>query len=151
MKESDLKNNILETMKNAMRLQEKERLGTIRMIQAAIKQWEVDERIVLTNEQILSVLDKMIRQRREAIKQFEAANRTDLVEKESREIEIIQEFLPTPLTSDELQTLVKQAIDEVGAQSVRDMSKVMAVIKPKIQGRADMGTVGSLIKHLLPQ
>jgi uncharacterized protein YqeY len=151
MKDGDLRNNILEAMKDAMRSRDKERLGTIRMIQAAVKQWEVDERIVLTDEQILTVLDKMIRQRREAMKQFEAANRDDLVQKESQEIAIIQHFLPTPLTTDALETLIKHAIQEAEAQSVRDMSKVMAIIKPKVQGRADMGTVGSLIKNLLPQ
>lgn len=151
MKDVDLKVTIQEAMKAAMRSQEKERLGTIRLILAAIKQWEVDERKDLSDEQVLSILDKMIRQRRESIKQYEVANRTDLAQKEQSEIEVIQAFLPAPLTANEIQGLVKQAVQEVGAQSIKDMSKVMAAIKPKVQGRADMGEVGNLIKNLLSE
>lgn len=151
MKDGDLKLTIQEAMKAAMRSQAKERLGTIRLILAAVKQWEVDERKELSNEQLLVILDKMIRQRKESVKQYEAANRKDLADKENTEIEVIQEFLPTPLTSDEIQGLIKLAVQEVGAQSVKDMAKVMGIIKPKVQGRADMGEVGNLIKNLLSQ
>lgn len=128
---------------------EKEKLGVIRLIQAALKQKEVDERIVLNDEQILNILDKMVRQRQDSVKQFELANRHDLVKKELAEIQIIQEFLPTPLTSAEIQALIAEAVQEVGAQSIRDMGKVMAILKPKLQGRADMGEVGNLIKAQL--
>lgn len=151
MKEGDLKLTIQEAMKAAMRSQSKERLGTIRLILAAIKQWEVDERKDLSNEQLLVILDKMIRQRKESIKQYEMAARNDLVVKENDEILVIQEFLPTPLTAEEIQSLIKLAVQEVGAQSVKDMAKVMANIKPRVQGRADMGEVGNLIKNLLSQ
>lgn len=144
-----LKARILEEMKNAMRAQAKERLGVIRLIQAAMKQQEVDERIVLNDEQVLAILDKMIRQRKEAIVQFEAGHRHDLVAKESFEIKLIQEFLPEPLSTEAVQGLITEAIQEVGASSIRDMAKVMAILKPKLQGRADLGEVSSRIKNLL--
>ncbi len=149
MTESGLKIRISDAMKDAMRAQAKERLGTIRLIQAAIKQWEVDERISLTDEQVLGLLDKMIRQRKEAIKQFEAAKRDDLVQKETAEIFVIQEFLPTPLSDTEINQLIEEAIQQVKAQTIRDMGKVMAILKPKLQGRADLGVVGELIKKRL--
>lgn len=149
MSEEILKNKIQAAMIATMRAQDKVKLGVIRLIQAGIKQQEVDERITLDDQQILSLLDKMIRQRRESIKQFEAANRDDLVQKESFEITVIQEFLPQALTATELQELIKQAIKEVDAQSIRDMAKVMTILKPKVQGRADIGEVGALIKTLL--
>ncbi len=133
----------------AMRAQDKLKLPVIRLIQAAIKQQEVDQRITLDDTQILGTLAKMIQQRRDSIKQFEAAARHDLAEKEQFEIGIIQEYLPTPLSSDEIQMLVRAAIEEVGAASIRDMSKVMNVLKPKLQGRADMAEVGGLIKDQL--
>jgi len=151
MNNGDLKSAIMEAMKAAMRSQEKDRLGTIRLIQAAMKQIEVDERKVLTDEEILAILDKMIRQRREAIKQFEAGQRLDLAQKETAEIAVIQEFLPEPLSDDQLRNLIKQTIQDTQAQSIRDMSKVMSQLKPKVQGRADMGEVGKLIKDLLTQ
>lgn len=149
MTATDLKGRIQEAMKEAMRAQAKERLGTIRLIQAAIKQWEVDERISLSDEQILSLLDKMIRQRKEAIKQFDLGGRQDLVEKESNEINLIQEFMPTPLSDKEVEQFIEQAIKETQAASIRDMGKVMAILKPKLQGRADLAQVGSLIKSRL--
>lgn len=149
MTEESLKSKIQAGMLATMRAQDKPKLGVIRLIQAAIKQQEVDERITLNDDQILNTLDKMIRQRRDSIKQFEAAARNDLAEVEKFEITVIQEFLPTPLTQDEIQTLVKQAIQEVGAASIRDMGKVMDVLKPKIKGRADAGEVGGLIKNQL--
>ncbi len=149
MTESTLKNKIQTSMVAAMRAQDKIRLGVIRLIQAAIKQQEVDERIVLNDEQVLNLLDKMIRQRRDSIKQFELAKRDDLVQKEVFEIDTIQEFLPPPLTQQEIQSLIADAITETGASSVRDMGKVMAILKPKLQGRADVGEVGILIKSQL--
>jgi len=145
----NLKSTIQEAMKTAMRSQDKERLGVIRLIQAGIKQQEVDERITLTDVQVLTLLDKMIRQRREAIKQFEAGKRDDLVQKESFEIQVIQEFLPPQLSLDEIKLMITQTIKEVGAVSVKDMGKVMAILKPKLQGKADIGMVSDLIKSLL--
>lgn len=144
-----LKDKIQQAMVATMRAKDKVKLGVIRLIQAAIKQQEVDERINLDDTQILSVLDKMVRQRRDSIKQFELANRHDLAQKEAQEIKIIQEFLPTPLSQAEIQALVQQAIAETGAGSVRDMAKVMTILKPKVQGRADMGEVGAFIKNQL--
>lgn len=149
--EVDLKHTLQEAVKSAMRAQDKGRLTTLRLIQAALKQWEVDKRSELTNEQILTILDKMISQRRESIKLFEQGGREDLIEKERTEMGVIQEFLPSPLSREEVEQLAKQAIEQVGAQSVQDMSKVMVLLKPKIQGRADMSEVGSLIKNLLSQ
>lgn len=149
MSEESMKNKIQASMIAAMRAKDQSRLGTIRLIQAAIKQQEIDDQIVLTDEQILTMLDKMIRQRKEAIKQFQAANRDDLVEKESAEMDVIQQFLPEPLSSEEIEAFVKQAIQETGAESVRDMAKIMAILKPKVQGRADIGELGQFIKSLL--
>lgn len=149
--ETNLKTSLQEAVKEAMRAQDKPRLNTLRLVQAALKQWEVDKRSELNNEQILSILDKMVSQRRESIKLFEQGGRQDLITKEQAEIAIIQEFLPAPLTEVEVLQLVKQAIEQVGAQSMQDMSKVMALLKPNLQGRADMGVVGGLIKNLLSQ
>jgi len=149
MTENTLKSKIQASMVAAMRAQDKNRLGIIRLIQAAIKQQEVDERIVLTDEQVLNLLDKMVRQRRDSIKQFEAASRDDLVQKEAFEISAIQEFLPAPLSQQEIQSLIQEAIAEINATSIKDMSKVMAILKPKLQGRADIGEVGALIKNHL--
>lgn len=145
-----IKELILEDMKNAMRSQEKERLGTIRLILAALKQREVDERITLTDDQVLAVLDKMLKQRRESIAQYEAGNRPDLAEIENKEIAVIQKYLPTPLSPAEIDVLVIAAIKESNAESVRDMGKVMNIVKPKIQGRADVAAVSAKIKALLP-
>jgi uncharacterized protein YqeY len=137
--------NLKSTLQEAM----KERLGTIRLILAAIKQREVDERIELSDEQILAALDKMLKQRRESIAQYEAANREDLACKEAAEIQIIQTFLPVQLTAVEIESLIKAAIAETGAASARDMGKVMGVLKPQLQGRADIGSVSNKIKELL--
>lgn len=149
MQEVDLKKTIQETANSALRSQDKKRLGVIRLIQAAIKQKEVDERIELSKEQILTILDKMLAQRRESIRQYEKANRQDLVTQEAFEIELINEFLPTPLTEVEIQAMIKNAITEVKATSVKDMSQVMTVIKPLIKGRADPSVVGNLVKNFL--
>lgn len=146
MTENSIKGSIHTSMVAAMRAQDKARLGIIRLIQAGIKQQEVDERITLTDEQVLTLLDKMIRQRRESIKQFEMAKREDLVQQESFEVLVIQEFLPQPLTSEEITTLIQHVIEETGAASIRDMGKVMTLLRPKILGRADLNEVGTLIK-----
>lgn len=151
MTEVTLKKRIHEAMVTAMRAQDKAKLGIIRLIQAAVKQQEVDERIELSNEQVLNLLDKMIRQRRESIKHFETAKRDDLIQQEAFEIELIQSFLPTPLSPEEIQTLIDQTIQQLNASSIRDMGKVMSELKPKLQGRADIGLVGNLIKTKLSQ
>ncbi|MDR3491586.1 MAG: GatB/YqeY domain-containing protein [Gammaproteobacteria bacterium] len=149
MNESAIKSHIQEDMKNAMRAQDKERLATIRLILAAIKQREVDERIVLTDEHIITILDKMLKQRRESIALYETGNRQDLADKEASEIVIIQEYLPTQLSSAEIDTLIQDAIQESGASSVKDMGKVMNMIKPKVLGRADVATVSNKVKERL--
>jgi hypothetical protein len=136
-------------MKAAMRAGEKERLAVIRMITAAVKQREVDERIVLDDTQVLSVLEKMIKQRKESVAQFQAGNRQDLVDKESAEIALLQGYLPSPLSDAEIDALISDAVAATGAASIKDMSKVMGIIKAKAQGRADMAAVGAKIKAKL--
>ena len=146
---SDLKQQINTEMKAAMRAKEKERLGTIRMILAELKRIEVDERIELDDARVLATLDKMSKQRRDSISQYEAADRPDLADVERREMEVIKTFLPQPLTEQELADLVSAAISESGAQSMQEMGKVMAIVKPQVQGRADMGAVSKLVKEQL--
>jgi len=146
---SSIKGRISEDMKTALRNQEKERLAAIRLILAAIKQREIDERITLTDEQSFQVLDKMIKQRRESITQYQNGNRQDLADKEEAEIKIIQDYLPPQLSENDIATLVNDAIKETNAISIRDMGKVMGILKPKIQGRADMGVVSNKIKERL--
>ncbi|MGD0958732.1 MAG: GatB/YqeY domain-containing protein [Methylomonas sp.] len=141
-----LKERIKEDMKNSMKSGDKARLGVIRMILAAIKQIEVDERIELDDGRVLVVLDKMLKQRRESIKQFRDANRVDLAEIEEAEILVIQDYLPAPLTEAEIDEMVAAAIAETGASSVKEMGSVMALLKPKMQGRADMAVVSARIK-----
>ena len=144
-----LKERITDDMKAAMRSGEKERLGVIRMITSAIKQREVDERISLDDTQILSVLEKMIKQRKESLVQFQAGNRQDLVDKESAEITLLQGYLPSQLSDADIDGLINDAIAASGAGSIKDMGKVMAIIKGKAQGRADMAAVGAKIKARL--
>jgi len=132
-----------------MRAKEKERLAVIRLILAAIKQREVDERIELNDEQVLVTLDKMLKQRRESITQFEAAGRQELADAEAAEIKIIQTFMPEPLSAEEIGTMIEEAITQTGASEMKDMGKVMGVLKPKMQGKADMGAVSKLIKEKL--
>ncbi len=144
-----LKARITEDMKNAMRSGEKDRLGLIRMLQAGIKQREVDERIQLDDAQVLAVIDKMIKQRKDSVAQFEAGGRADLVAKESAEIAWLADYLPAQLSEAELDALVKAAIAESGAASLKDMGKVMALVKPKAQGRCDMGALSARIKAAL--
>ena len=144
-----LKERITEDMKTAMRAGDKERLATIRLLLAAIKQREVDERITLDDGQVLAVIDKMIKQRREAISQFEAGGRADLVAKESAEIVILQNYLPAQLSAAEIDALIAEAIAATGAASIKDMGKVMGFVKGKAQGRADMGALSARIKQKL--
>ena len=144
-----LKERITEDMKSAMRAGEKARLATIRLALAAIKQREVDERISLDDGQVLAVLEKMIKQRREAIAQFQSGGRADLVAKENAEIELLQGYLPAQLSEAEIDALIAKAIAATGAASIKDMGKVMAVVKPQALGRADMGALSARIKQKL--
>jgi uncharacterized protein YqeY len=144
-----LRERITEDMKSAMRAGAKERLAAIRLALAAIKQREVDERITLDDSQVLAVLDKMIKQRREAITQFESGGRADLVARETAEIAVLQGYLPAQMSEAEVDALIAEAITATGAASVKDMGKVMAVVKPRAQGRADMGAISARIKQKL--
>ena len=144
-----LKDRITEDMKTAMRAADKERLGTVRLLLAAIKQREVDERITLDDGQVLAVIEKMIKQRREAIGQFESGGRSDLVAKETAEIGVLQGYLPAQLTTAEVDALITEAIAATGAASIKDMGKVMGFVKPKAQGRTDMGALSARIKQKL--
>jgi len=144
-----LKERITEDMKTAMRSGEKDRLAVIRLLQAAIKQREVDERIVLDDVQVTSVLEKMIKQRKESVVAFEKGGRADLVDKENAEIAVLQPYLPAQLSDAELDALIAEAISSTGAASIKDMGKVMGVVKAKAAGKADMGAVGARIKAKL--
>lgn len=144
-----IKQTLSESTKSAMKSGEKEKLLVLRMINAAIKQREVDERIELTDTDVLAVVDKMVKQRKDAQQQFKDAGRMDLADKEAFEIEVIQTFLPQPLSPEELETLVASAVTEVGESGMQAMGKVMAILKPQIQGRADMGAVSQLVKSKL--
>ena len=144
-----LKERITHDMKDAMRSGDKERLGNIRMLQAAIKQREVDERITLDDGQVLAVVEKMIKQRKEAIAQFEAGGRADLAAKEQSEIALLQAYMPEQLSSAEVEALVAAAIAETAASTIKDMGKVMALVKTRAAGRADMAAVSALIKAKL--
>src|ERR1700680_4658263 len=144
-----LRERITEDMKSAMRAGEKERLATIRLALAAIKQREVDERITLDDAQVLSVLEKMLKQRRESVTQFASGGRADLVAKENAEIALLQTYLPAQMSPAEIDALIAEAIAATGAASVREMGKVMAVVKPKAQGRVDMGVLRGRIKEKL--
>jgi len=144
-----LKERITEDMKAAMRASEKERLSTIRMLQAAIKQREVDERITLDDAQVIAVLEKMVKQRRESITQFEQGGRQDLAAREQAEITLLQGYLPAPLTDAEIDALIREAISSTAATSIKDMGKVMGIVKSRAAGRADMGAVSARIKATL--
>ena len=144
-----LNKRILDDMKSAMKGGDKPRLGVIRLIRAAIKQREVDERIELDDEQVLTVLDKMVKQRRDSISQYEAAGRDDLAKQEAFEVTILQDYLPAALNEEEIVAMIKEAVTASGAESIRDMGKVMGQLKPKMQGRADMGAVSTLVKQQL--
>lgn len=144
-----LKEKLTEDMKLAMKSGDKARLGVIRLVNAAIKQREVDERVMLDDEQVLIVMERMLKQRRDSVTQYEAANREDLAEQERFEISVIQSYMPTPLSTDEITEIVIASIAESGASSGRDMGKVIALVKPKVAGRADMSQVSQLIKQKL--
>ena len=149
MPDNPLKAQINEAMKAAMRAKEKERLGTIRLVLAEIKKVEVDERINPDDTRVISILDKMVKQRRDSIKQFTDASRNELAAKEQSEIEVIQEFMPQPLSQEEIASLIDEAIASTGAASMQDMGKVMGLLKSQMAGRADMGKVSGLIKQRL--
>lgn len=146
---SALKTELQEAMKAAMKGGEKARLGVIRLMLSALKQVEVDERIELDDARIITILDKMLKQRRESITQFDAAGRDDLSNQEKSEIEVIQTFMPQALSDEEIETIINDAITTSGAASVKDMGKVMGIVKPQMAGRADMGKVSGTIKNRL--
>lgn len=144
-----LRETLTGDIKAAMKGGDKPRLALLRLVSSAIKQQEVDERIELNDQQVLAVLDKMVKQRRESIRHYGPAGRADLVEQEEFELSVLQTYLPEPLSDTELDTLLDQAITESGAQSLADMGKVMALIKPQAQGRADMGALSKRVKARL--
>jgi uncharacterized protein YqeY len=144
-----LKERITEDMKTAMRAKDSERLGTIRMITAAIKQREVDERITLDDAQVLTVIEKMIKMRKESVAQFQSGGREDLVAKENREIDLLQSYLPAQLSAAEVDALIAEAIAQSGATSVKEMGKAMALLKQKAQGRTDMAVASAKLKAKL--
>jgi len=144
-----LKDKLVEDMKTAMKGGDKDRLGVIRLVNAAIKQREVDERVLLDDTQVLSVLEKMLKQRRDSVQQFEAAARQDLADKEKFEIGVIQGYLPAQLSAAEVDAAIATAIGEAGATSAKDMGKVMGLVKTKVAGRTDMGKLSELVKAKL--
>ena len=144
-----MKKQINDAMKDAMRAKDKARLGAIRLMQAEFKRIEVDERIEIDDDRVLAVLDKMVKQRRDSINQYEAAGRQELADVEIAEIAVIQDFLPAALSDKEITAMVQSAIEQTGASSMADMGKVMGIIKPQIQGRADAGAVSGLVKAAL--
>lgn len=141
--------DLKSAQKDAMKAKDKLRLGTIRMALAAIKQKEIDEKVTVTDTDVLAILTKMVKQRQDAASQFDQAERTDLADNERNEIVVIESFLPQPLSNDEISALIEQAMQESGAASMQDMGNVMGILKPKLQGRADMGKVSGLIKARL--
>lgn len=149
MPEISLKQRINDDMKTMMRANDKLRLGTIRMLMAAIKQREVDERIVLDDLQIIAVINKMIKQRQEAFEQFQSGGRQDLADKENFEITFLKTYIPEALSDQELEQLIVLAINETNAKSMQEMGKVMEIVKNKAQGRADMSKVSAKVKKLL--
>ncbi len=146
---SELKQRITEAMKDAMRAKDKERLGTIRLMMSEFKRIEVDERVDLDDARIITILDKMLKQRRDSISQFEKADRQDLADKEKYEVQVIQEFMPEALTEAEINDLIEQAINQTNASSMKDMGALMGILRPQLQGKADMGQVSQLIKSRL--
>lgn len=140
---------IKDQVKSAMKARDKQRLGALRLMQAEFKRIEVDERIEIDDARALIILDKMLKQRRDSLSQYEAANREDLAEIERYELSVISEFMPAPLSDDEIAQLIADAISQTGASSMQDMGKVMGLLKPKLQGRADMGQVSQKIKASL--
>jgi uncharacterized protein len=149
MADSPLKLQLTEAMKDAMRAKDKARLGTLRMALAEVKRVEVDERIDLDDTRVLAILEKMLKQRRESIRQYEAAGRTDLADTEHAEIAVLLEFMPAALSEQEIDAIITQALTDTGANGAQDMGKVMAAVKPQMAGRADMGAVSQKIKARL--
>ncbi|RKZ44184.1 MAG: GatB/YqeY domain-containing protein [Gammaproteobacteria bacterium] len=146
---SEIQNRINDDVKTAMRSKDKDRLGVLRLITAAFKQKEVDERIELDDTMVLAIMNKMTKQIRDSIDQFEKAGRDDLAAKEAFELNIIQEYLPAQLTEDEISQIIAECVEASGAESAKDMGKVMGLLKPRLQGRADMGKVSGLVKQQL--
>ena len=146
---SELQQRINDDVKTAMRSKDKERLGVLRLITAAFKQKEVDERIELDDSMVIAIMNKMTKQIRDSIDQFEKAGRDDLAAKEAFELNIIQEYLPAQLTEDEISQIIAECVEASGAESAKDMGKVMGLLKPRLQGRADMGKVSGLVKQQL--
>jgi uncharacterized protein len=144
-----LKERIQQEMKDAMRAKDSRRLGVIRLLMAAIKQKEVDERITLDDEQIVTVIEKMLKQRRDSLSQFQKAGRQDLVDQETYEMSVLEDYLPEQLPPEEIDNIIKNALVESGASSVKDIGKVMAIVKPKVQGKADISEVSQKIKNAL--
>lgn len=144
-----LKQQITEDMKTAMRARETARLGAIRLLLAALKQREVDERIELTDADVLAVIDKMLKQRRDSISQYRSAGRQDLVDAEEFEVSVLQGYMPQPMSAAEIDAAIAQALGATGAAGVQDMGKVMAILKPQLAGRADLGKVSGLVKAQL--
>jgi len=149
MTDSSLKTKINDDVKTAMRSKDKERLGTLRLLTAAIKQIEVDKRIELDDDQIIAVLEKMLKQRKDSIEQFEKAGRDELAEIEIKEVAILKEFMPEQLSDADIDTLIDEAMATTGASEMKDMGKVMGILKPKLAGKADMGAVSGKIKAKL--
>jgi len=149
MPEIALKQSLTEAMKDAMRAKDKERLGAIRLILAEIKRIEVDERVEIEDDRVLAILDKMVKQRKDSAEQYRQADREDLAAIEDAEIRVIQGFLPAALSDEELDRLIMMAVEQSGASSMQDMGKVMGVLKPQVQGRADMGVVSQKVKAQL--
>lgn len=146
---SDTRQRILDDIKTAMKAGDKPRLATLRLMSSAIKQIEVDERIELDEPRTINVLDKMLKQRRESITQYEKANREDLIAVEQSELELIQEYMPAALSDDEIASVINDAVTSSGASSIKDMGKVMGIVKPTLQGKADMSVVSQIIKQRL--
>lgn len=146
---SSTRDSLESAIKDAMRARDKDRLGVLRMASSALKQIEIDERIELGEDRVLAVLDKLVKQRNESIQQYRDGGRDDLADKEEAEVAILREFLPQPLSDDEIQTLIDEAIAETGASSMQEMGKVMGVLKPIMQGRADMSAVSAKVKERL--
>ena len=146
---SDIKLQIEAEVKAAMRARYKQRLGVLRLVMSEFKKIEVDERIELDDSRVLAILDKMTKQRKDSLTQFEAAGRDDLVAQESFELDLLREFMPQPLSSQEVTAVIEDTISEAGATSIKDMGKVMGLLKARVQGRADMGEIGALVKAQL--
>lgn len=149
MTEQTLKTRISDAMKDAMRAKDKARLSAVRLMLAEVKKIEVDERLELEDDRVISILDKMMKQRRESIRQYEAGKRQDLADVEQAEIEVILEFMPSALNENEINSIVDDAISECGAASIKDMGAVMNIVRPKVMGRSDMGMVSGLVKSKL--